>query len=306
MILFISMRDYSNVGYGFANALKSIGVEAKAVSHTRRKTREIDEQGERVTVNQTCALLKGPVDWVVFMHSSFPWVGKLKPLLKGKKVAVFHGGTKYRTNVAGMNAFWNPIVDLSLVQMPSIMGLGAKDEHWMIPAVDTERITPVHVDNSVLCVGHFPTGASKGSKEIWSSVKAAKKHGVGIKYTTSLGILTWENHLKRMAECDVIVDKVQQNYNGMMTGEWAVTTLEAAALGKVPVVTFNSEARYKKVYGEHGIERVDNQEMLTDKLVELAKGGPGMIRRKQQEARNWVERNHSLQATGKRLKEILR
>jgi len=308
VILFVARADFANVGYNFAKALNSVGTEAKAVALSNRPLRPPKEQAETVHPARLLHLVRG-AKCVVFMHSKRPW-GKMK-IPAGKKIAVFHGGTNYRNNVALMNKYWNPLVDLTLVQMPHLMGLGAKNEHWVIPAVDTGRIQPVYKeDHEPLVIGHFPTGKSKGSDDVQEVVDSVvEAHGCTFRCAEEgkkgKKLLPWSKHLQRMAACDVVIDQIAQDFNGRKLGEWSVTTLEAAALGKITLASFNSAAQYRCEYGMYEMIPVDNALVLKYTLQALAKLGPEILRCKQQLTRGWVEDLHGLEATGNRLKKLL-
>lgn len=314
MILFVARADYANVGHTFAKALRSVGVKSMAIAVVRRKTRTKMEQATIVSEGMACDMCK-VADWVVFMHSRKPWKDRtMTSVAKGKKIAVFHGGTYYRVRPGYMNTLWNPIVDLSLIQTPNLLGLGAKNEHWVIPAVDTEAIQPVYRDASLretslpLTVGHFPTGVSKGTSIVVDGVNKARRFGALLKYVSSRpgsGVILWRKHLERMSKCDIIIDQMAPSHKGMKLGGWGVTALEAAALGKITMTIFNHSDEYVRQYGPHELVRVDNATMLAVKLQSIALCTPGYIRAKQEVTREWVERQHGLVATGHRLKKLL-
>ena len=48
---------------------------------------------------------------------------------KDKKVVMQHGGTTYRMGADLCNEPFNSFVDAHIIQFPSILGLGAKNEH---------------------------------------------------------------------------------------------------------------------------------------------------------------------------------
>ena len=306
MILFIARADWVAVGFSFAKALRSIGVEAMAIAVENRPLIESDKQAKVVSFKEACELCKS-AEWIVFMHSQFPWKRELLPYIADKKIAVFHGGSSYRQAVKAENDNWNPIVDLTLIQMPSMMGLGAKNEYWMIPPIDINNIQPVYRTeiSNILRVGHFPTSAKlKGTAIIEKSVNMAIRNNVPLEYFSGR-MIEWCENLKRMAYCDIIVSQILQSFGGHTMGEWGITALEAAALGKIVLSTFNSSEKYSREYGSYELIRVDDDSMLLHELQLIAKWEHSVIREKQQKTRAWVEKQHSMEATGQRLKQLL-
>jgi len=85
-------------------------------------------------------------------------------------------------------------------------------------------------------------------------------------------------------------------------GEWGMTTLEAAALGKIVVTNFLSIDRYKIEYGECPLFVCNTLEQLEKNILYLSKMNKEEILEKKKETRAWVEKFHSYKAVGERLK----
>jgi hypothetical protein len=277
----------------FGEALRSVGVDAQA--WTRKPYFfPVPEQAELVLDLQKKKKELIAVETICYMHSRFQ---KFPVQINGKKLAVFHGGSNYRRNPSERNRLFNKLVFVTLIQTPDLMGLGAKNEVWMIPPVDTEYIRPVDYKSKEVIFAHFPRHPkSKRSNIILEAVKSIDS----IRFDYKFEQIPWEENIKRMSNCDVYIES--QAYG---LGEWGVTALEAAALGKVVVTVFKSKERYEREWGPCPIIPANSKEELRLILKGLACLTKKDIRNHQEETRKWVVQNHSLEATGKRLKGVL-
>ena len=84
-----------------------------------------------------------------------------------------------------------------------------------------------------------------------------------------------------------------------------MTALEAAALGKVVIGQFDNRETYEKEYGPSPIITANTEEELVEVLNDLSTWSPDKIRQQQLMTREWVERHHSFESIGERLKGIL-
>ena len=244
------------------------------------------------------------------MHSFYINLG----IKKNQRMFVYHGGSRYRVNYKHINKVFNPKVEKSIIQTADLFGLGAKNEVWLLPAVDTKKIKPVYKRQSdKLIVGHFPSSpVAKNSNLINKIMKNLKKEfGNKFEYVYSPKVINWNRNMKRVSKCDIYIDactpilKTKNSPKGNKYGEWGVAAIEAAALGKIVVSHFLSYKSYEREYGKCGlvvansISEVENQMrklllLNDDKLLALKKNN-----------RAWVEKFHSHYAVGKRLKEIV-
>jgi len=232
---------------------------------------------------------------IVFMHSSFVDFGDE---YRGKRLFVFHGGTMYRQNPEQLNALFNPLVEKSLIQTADLLGLGAKNEVWVLPPVDTENIQPVYepqADKPV--IAHYPSNQWKGTDIILEAIDELKKEGLDFHFNYSAQIVPWEDNIKRMSQCDIYIDALCPMQGDKKYGEWGVQTLEAMALGKV-VLSHGTIS---------GPTLIDSIDQLKDKLLTyvghcLGCTIPGRIYLGQNN-REFVVHNHSCEAIGTKLKE---
>lgn len=297
-VLFIAMADHANVGYLFAKSLVSIGVPAICVKTMRNPRKGGTDQG--IVVTKTAPQLGELINKatvIVWMHSYRVVI----PKIKGKKLqAVFHGGNKYRRAYKEKNYEFNQFVGVSLIQTD--LGRGAKNEHWMLPCVDTEFIYPTSYKNKEpLTIGHFPSNAGKKRSGRINRVMLRLEEDTSTKdrFVYIKGdICKWRKNLGRMDMCDVYIDS-------LALGAWGFAALEAAAMGKVVVGGFKDYTRYQKEYGLSPLINVreEDEQHLFKILKDLILHPEGIPELKKSH-RKWVEDYHSFKYTGERLKRI--
>lgn len=306
MILFLSIADWARMGYMLARSLKSVGMDAEAV--TCRPPAATDGP-------DTATLVKNPnelyayverADTIVIMHSN-PRCLEMPFNIRNKRLIVFHGGSAYRENPELINDIFNPKVDISLVQTGGLLDLGAKNEKWLLPPIDTDQIQPVFEPyaKGVLLVGHFPNKPIVKGSEVINRVVNQSMNGTS-QYLYSGYRVPWIENMNRMARCDVYISACKPFLNGKPYGGGIeITDLEAAALGKIVVTHFTQYKRYLEEFGDTELFVANNPTELKDQLEWIAGMEPEQIQQQKQATRRWVEENHSFKAVGERLKGML-
>lgn len=315
-VLFLSRVDYACLGHTLAESMKSVGIKAVALSSRASYWRtEADQAPVCSETAIIAAVARASV--IVWMHSFYRQLPK--SLLKGKKCVVFHGGTRYRRSHKGLNALFKDIMHLSLVQTGELLGKGAKNEHWLLPPVDTKGIKPDYSFESEdkIIIGHFtshPGGARpllvKGTPLIESVMESLKKSELGNCFEFRLAkskIIPWRENLRRMAKCDIYIESLSQGTKlNKNKHDWSIAALEACASGCVTVTNFLFEKRYEKEYGEHGLVVANTEAALREVLQKLLQMDRKELLAMKHKARQWVEEKHSYKAVGQRLKGILK
>ena len=252
-IVILSVNDWANLGFTFSQCLRAIGLDTKAFStyvHPNYKKTAIQADTKEMRKEALRA------DVIMFMHSKHINLGIN---FGDKKVFVFHGGSKYRHNSDKINKVFNPIVDKTIIQTSDLLGRGAKNERWLLPPVDTENIVPDYerLSSDKIIVGHFPSSSLEKGTNIINEVML--NHLIYYKenfiYFYDHKKVSHEENLKRISLCDVYIEQIRW-------GEWGVTALEAAALGKIVITNFKSINRYRQQYG-------NCQLMIADDAIEL-------------------------------------
>lgn len=284
------------MGYVFAQSLKTVGVDARAFT-TQLHGLNYPEQADLMPHNIVSILKKADV--IQYMHSMLFLHDKIN--LKKKRVFVFHGGTRYREHQDVLNEMFNPIVERTLIQTKDLWNDGAKDPVWVLPAVDVKTIQyhPETDNSKVVRIGHFATNPErKGSRKIYEVVlEVMKEFPKKVTYKTG-NLVPWADNIQRMANCDIYIDQME-------VGEWGVSALEASALGKVVISNFRSSQDYAKEFGyPSSIIPANTYDALHRILKNLLTDGVDKIAILKRVSRRWVERFHSYEALGDRLKRI--
>ena len=305
-VLLVSVKsDYANVAYTLQQSLLAVGVDALALSLKRTTT--LKPAKAKVVKLPELKRYAQQSKIIQFMHSVYIDLG-----VKNKRMFVYHGGGRYRENFKSLNKIFNPRVEKCIIQTGDLLNLGAKNEVWLLPAVDTEKIKPVYKrQNKKIIVGHFPSSKlvknSRGINEIIERLK--KDFGDKFEYINSSSIIDWSKHMERVSKCDIYIEACTPYLKGKKTlnkyGEWGVSGVEAAALGKVVVTHFLSCERYEKEYGECYLKTANTLDDIEKHMRELLTLSDDEILKIQKDTRSWVEKFHSYRAVGKRLKEIV-
>jgi len=289
----------------FAECMKSVGM--KSVSLAMKPTL-LEGKSEIVT---SLPQLRGAIDAadiVVLMHSH-PALLKLPINFNGKRLVAFHGGSIYRMSHEAINGLFNPMVEACLVQTGELLDHGAKNEHWILPAIDTE-IEPKysHLEGNII-IGHYPrdqygTGL-KGTPEIGRTVLRAIENGYPIEYRHETRLVSWEENIDRMRECDIYIESLSQGSTHPNKHDWSITALEAAVAGCIVVTNFTHMKRYEGEYGRCLLQVANTESQLYEVLTNLVNMSKKDLHRLQRETRNWACELHSYRAIGRRLQRVL-
>lgn len=304
--------DYASLTATLAECLKAVKVEAIAV--IRKPFRlKVETDSPLLYHPEAIREMAEKANIVIWMHSLL--YHPLEKILRGKKCVVFHGGTRYRRSYNLINSRFNDKVYLSLIQTGELLGRGAKNERWFLPPVNTKYIQPDYSFElkDKLVIGHFSShiGKSsriKGSVRIETVIESFERNKLNKRFvyrTQGKNLFPWRENLKRMAKCDIYIESLSQASTGKDRHDWSITALEACALGCITVTNFLSEKRYLEEYGEHGLMVANTEDELKDvltKLLNMTREELLVLKRK---ARQWVEKMHSYEVVGERLKDIL-
>jgi len=312
-VLFISAADYAFMGYTLAECLKSIGIEAIAVSDRYSPLKPVSEQGRVCKAKELLRLVKETyaIVWMHSLYKEFP-----SEILKGKKCVAFHGGTRYRRKSKTINDLINPKVHMSLVQTGELLKRGAKNEHWFLPPIDTEGIKSDYTfsNKKKLVIGHFSSHPrnrfTKGTALIESVIDSLKKSEWGDHFIYEGGDkkahIPLKANLDRMAKCDIYIESLSQiQPSNPNRHDWSIQALEACALGCITITNFFFEKQYKQEYGEHGLLVANAEKDVREILIRLFQMDREELLKLKQKARQWVETQHSYKVVGKKLESLL-
>ena len=315
MVLLISKKDYARVGYLLAKSLNKVGIHA--ISTTKEMSpRHHNREQSRIYTNQNKLLkLTRQANTIVYMHSILTPITNVR---RAAKIFVFHGGSIYRRKYYEKNKVFNNIVDASIIQTGELLGLGAINEQWLLPPVDTELIQPKFGIHKSITIAHYPSNKRKpehdikGTLSINSVINKLKKiPNLNFKYMHKDAFavtprVSWKRNLRRMSRCDIYIESLNIDSTSDNQHDWSVTALEAAALGKIVITNFRNQQRYEKEYGECGLLVANSKKELENILLKLIHSSPEQLIELQRKTRKWVETHHSLKAIGLRFKKIIK
>lgn len=308
-VLFISKADYSNVGYLFSKALQAVGMEAEAWA-IRPSPRVY---AEHALIFKDIEQLRGHIKKakaITFMHSQ--WFDRVD--YSGKPLYVFHGGSRYRMQPQRHNEIFNGMVEKSIIQTGDLLDLGAVNQVWILPCVDIDTLNRMtlrldwHDSRYVFC--HYPhksyVKGTEGIHTVLSKLRTEKAPCVnenGWEFYINDQIVPWQDNLARIVGCDIYVEACKPFLGTQPYGEWGLSALEAAALGKIVVTHFRSYDRYLKEYGECPLQvanDVEEFESVVRKLLLMKRNEINDLKHAHLE---WAKKFHSFEAVGKRLME---
>ena len=285
MILVASCHDYANLGHNVARSLNSIGIDAIDACLYKHKFLYSSESNQ-VTKAEMKALSR-MAEMVIIMHSSTQAYYICRP----QNFAVYHSGTRYRSNPALMNKTFRKAHTL-LTDQTEFMALA--NMHYVTSAIE-DRGIKIH-DRANPVIGHYPSNkVLKGS----SAIEAALKN---YKIDFNYKVLRHEENLERMEKCDIYIELFKPELNGREYGCFGVTAIEAGMMGKVVITQDLHREIYESTYGEHPFLLAEHISDLP-KLVDYAIENIAELRIKTREI---IYKNHTFEATGKRLAKILK
>ena len=325
-VLMLTIDDNANTGWRTSQCLKRMGLKVLFLKGCMHPYYYPEQGVIHPTLAEVSAVERGHIKDPVLR------VPQLKPITdaakcihfiasriidtgtdpRTKKIVMQHGGRFYRTNHEVLNELIDPYVDANIIQMPDLMGLGAKNEHLIYFSVDTDYIQPSYETGyDKLIIGHFPSlSTEKGTDKIIRIVERFKEDNEtngkflydGIEKADKEVQTIWFNQLQRMGACDVIVDVCAETAQNKPYGEWGNTAFEAAALGKVVITNSHRVDMYEREYGCKPSMRIANTEEEVEKnLRELIVLPKGKLFKEKQAAREWVVKKHSIESTSRRM-----
>ena len=294
----LSKSDWANLSYFYEKSLNAVGIEAKAFSKTRHRY-----YPKQVKLYKNIKEIKEYIqdaDVVMFVHSVYTETGVS---LKNKIVCVVHTGSAYRQNSKKLNKIFNPIVDVTF-SGGDVLGMGAKNEIWVQPAIDINKIQPSYFNpkpKDKVVIAHYPSG-TKGYPIIKDVISKLKRKNFIFKYDSTK--VPWENNLKRMSECDIYIEEMNPEQKGIPLYVFGIQAIEAAALGKVVCSRFPMFNDYEKIFGSCGLIPTNTPEILKDTLEKFLYMSDLDFIELQKKSREWAVNCHSYKVIGERFKNI--
>jgi hypothetical protein len=322
-VLFLTYQDYANTGWKFYRAARDIGLKclalkgvihpfyypdqttvhpdiAKAKQHNVMPIYKVESPG-----------IKGIADSCRVIHFTSSTLMDIDGVdLNDHPVVVQHSGREYRVLNKEINDIYNQVSDATIIQMPDLLGKGARNEHLIYFPVDTDYIQPDYTRYGApgVVFGHLPSQPEwKGTKDILKLAREmSETHpnfiwGSPKTYDDLTGGRIWYQNLEDLKWLDVLIDTCSAEAYGHPYGEWGNTAFEAAAMGKIVITNSHNIEKYKENYGDCEFIIANTIQEVEVAVEEILLWSGEDIYQKRKRTRCWAKTNHSIQATGRRL-----
>ncbi len=291
-ILNICQDDFANFMYDNMKALRSVGLDCDSVKLQKHPFYE--EQAEVTNDIEGLKALIGNYDIIQFFHDNLNLYVMLLPYMDEKRIFAYHTSSYYRANSAYVNEGMCE-AEKHIACMPEFVAM-CPGSVYMVGAVDTDKI----IDRGfpyVYKFAHFPSNQKvKGSSNIWNVFEEMDM----------LDQLSWHtdtvphaSQLSRIEDCEIYIEMcTEKDGLGSTYGNFGITALEAAALGKIVITQCRDAELYTSAYGSLPFELISGPEKLKRTVLAWSNYNGDHLKGQQQATRDWVVRNHSYKATG--------
>lgn len=290
-VLVASSADYANLGHSVGRSLRSIGVDCIDVTLSKHPFSYMSES--QLVNRDTFRTLTEESKHVIIMHSC----PILYDLNRNPSFSVYHTGSRFRESPQYFKELFQS-AKASLTDQTEFMKYGGMK--YVVSGIDKNIYKPKEIGKKLI-IGHYPSNPEvKGTNEIIEMLKPFRdtfEIRIGLKQVSHA------EQLQRMAECDIYIELFKPELNGREYGCFGVTALEASMMGKL-VITMDLQDRiYKEEYGNHPFVTVKNKYQFQSAIEDAGKYfNQDMSDKIRQDT---IDR-HSFEATGLRLKQLLR
>ena len=311
-VVLISKTDWANVGYEMQESLRAVGVEATSVQikphHFKYPSRSHTYKG----VKEVATYARN-ADIIQFMHSVNTGL-EFNAFNSGKGIVVFHGGSAYRNSPDKYNIFWNPKVQVTLIQTGDLVGIGnppAKNSIWFLPPVNTDGLQPHYASQvpGIRVIGHCPSMTGRKGTDVFNKLMSKLAQDPQLqgkfvyKYTPKHK--HWPQNIEEMKSCDIYFDACKTKMGNAAYGEWGIAALEACSLGKVVVSHFLKFEEYRRVFNiECPIQHANDFEHVERQIRRLILMPDVEFMALREWSRAWAVENHSRKVIGQKLVDI--
>lgn len=299
-VLNLCKDDWANFAHDNARALRAAGVDVTDVKLNRHLFGYEEESTVLPQGKIQAMILNQDFDYIQVFHSDLTFIGALRRTRA--RVVVYHAGSYYRDEHAGLNAAWNPLAHRSVLALGEFWNLGAANRVYAVGAIDTAAAPDLTHQGRPYLFGHFPSNpAIKGTERIVKLMRALQGPSTVSQFRHSFRPTNHAEQVRRLAGVDVCVELLQPELNGNRYGSWGITALEAAAIGKVVVTMSLSREVYEAHYGDCPLVLATDDASFCQAIVSLQYLTNDALLDLKRKTRDWVVRNHSLEATGQYL-----
>lgn len=301
-ILNVTVNDWANFSHDNANALRSVGLncqDVKIVPHSFKYSQEsviLKQDRIRDKMNEA--------DIIQIFHTDTLMLDLVKSINYSKKrIFVYYCDSRYRSNPLHYNKLFNPFVERSFIALGEFAGLGAKNETYIVGAINVDSIPKFgHQIEGLYKLAHYPSNHEvKGTDKIIELLKNIRPE-FDFKY--SIDKVSHPDQQKRMNDCDIYIELFKPVLNGKEYGSWGITAMEAAAAGKVVVTQNLNHDVYLNTYKYCPLVICNTESDFVENIENLLSLSNSDVSQIQTNTYNWINEKHSYVATGTRLKQI--
>lgn len=240
-------------------------------------------------------------DLVMFPQMDMEIFRQCYPYFEGKKVGVCHGGSYFRQNKKFCNRILNHIAAFQWVLELDLIDAGTVNKIYTAISVDTDLIQPDYTDYGIT-IRHSPSSDHrKGTDEILEILEQLKEKYPEITIDVCTERVIWEQNLDRVRASDIYIDELMLKQGTELVGSWGMSSMEAAALGKIVVSNHLWDNEYRKEYGVNPmIQAANSITEMYNTLEKLILMTPDQRYDLKVQTREWVEQYHSFEKTGER------
>jgi len=301
-ILNLCRDDWSNFMFDNAKALQSVGVNCVA----RKLNKHAFSYSEQCAIASHKEIVQEikKADVVQLFHSDTTFLQDCVNMKK--RVVVVHAGSVYRDNHVELNKAFNEHVSLSFIALGEFAGLGAKNEHYIVGAVDTDKLNcPVNQKRPYV-FGHFPSNpVVKGTAKIVEIMDAIQHNSLLCEFRYSTDRTSYDVQLRRMNDIDIYIELFKRELDGKKYGSFGITALEAGAMAKI-VVTMNlSNDVYFKTYGDTPFVLFEDEKTFAGSIMSIMFMSADAVNKLRRETRQHIVEKHGYLPSGNRIKKIL-
>lgn len=249
-IINVSNDDFSNFAFSNSEALKSVGVDCHSFK-LQDHPFKYPKQSDIVSVERMIEEIK-KADVVQFFHDNISLFNLILPYCKDKKLIGYHTTSLYRKEHERLNTQMNPHIYRAVNCMPEFMDKGAKNEVYMVGAVDTKFLSNFkRKPKRPYIIGHYPSNpVVKGTVTVRGTILNAVGSGNGVELMYSEKQVGYVEQLNRISDCDIYVEMLTDvDGLGSSYGNFGITALEASAMGKYVLTQCNDWEVYSNTYG---------------------------------------------------------
>jgi len=300
-IITLCHQDYASYSANLAKSLKEVGYDCESYclgSHPFHY--------QNSSIRKTSRFIAQEIklaDLIIVVHSC----GTMWDLVKesGKRIWVFHTGTRYRSDPNKHNERWNGLAEKVFIALGEFENLGATNPIYLGITTDVHQTEPRFFEGGKLKIAHYPSNPSvKGSDTINRIMQELSLvHGDKFDYKYSTAKVDHKRQLQRMSECDIYIEMCATTQGGNPYGSYGTTAIEASAMGKIVFTNMMWRELYNRYYGKDELVVANNDIDLKLFIQKWIQKTPAEIKEKQILTHNWARSRHSFKATGNILKK---